>query len=109
MALNVKILKGNEYLYFQAGKRSIYIGPKSDPSKTKADNVMQALEYAWKRADHYDRSIDELLLLLPPELHKQYSAKEVNRLNGKIARWQSRRTHSKTATVRKHKRPIQQD
>ena len=101
MALNVKILKGNEYLYFQAGKRSIYIGPKSDPSKTKADNVMQALEYAWRRAEYYDRSIDELLLLLPADLRKQYGAKEVSRLNGRITKMQSGKQSRTTATPRR--------
>lgn len=97
MALNVKILKGNEYLYFQAGKRSIYIGPKSDPGKAKADNVVQALEYARGRADHYDRSIDELLLLLPTDLRKQYGAKEVSRLSGRISKMQSGRQSRTTA------------
>ncbi len=99
MALNVKILKGNEYLYFQAGKSSIYIGPKRDPSKVKADNVVRALEYAWKRSNHYDESIDELLVLLPPNLYKQYSSKEISRLNGRISRWHPKKTHGQ-ATVR---------
>lgn len=101
MALNIKILKGNEYLYFQAGKRSIYIGPKSDPSKTKADNVVQALEYAWGRAEYYDRSIDELLLLLPTDLRKQYGAKEVSRLNDRISKLQSRKQSRTTTTPRR--------
>ena len=101
MALNVKILKGNEYLYFQAGKRSIYIGPKSDPSKTKAENVVQALEYAWGRAEYHDRSIDELLLLLPTDLRKQYDAKEISRLNGRISKLQSRKQSKTAATPRR--------
>lgn len=86
MALNIKILKGNEYLYFQAGKDSIYIGPKNNPNKMKTDSIIRALDYAWKRANHHDESIDELLLLLPPDLHKQYSIKEINRLNSRILR-----------------------
>lgn len=102
MALNVKILKGNEYLYFQAGKSSIYIGPKSDPSKVKADNVVRALEYAWERSNHYDKSIDELLLLLPPDLHKQYSTEEISRLNSRISKWQSKKTHSRTTATHRH-------
>lgn len=101
MALNVKILKGNEYLYFQAGKRSIYIGPKSDPSKTKTDNVVQALEYAWMRAEYHDKSIDDLLLLLPTDLRKQYGTKEVNRLNGRISKMQSGKQRRTTATSRR--------
>ena len=90
MTLSIKISKGIEYMYFQAGKDSIYIGPKGDPGKAKTDNVVRALEYARERTDHYAESFDELLPLLPARMHEQHVSKEVARLQGRIARYNRR-------------------
>ena len=65
MGLTVKISKGREYLYFQAGKSSIYIGPKDDASRVKTENVVRALDHSLGRVQHYLESLDELLALLP--------------------------------------------
>lgn len=95
MTLNVKMSKGIEYLYFQAGQASIYIGPKSDPGKAKPENVIKALEYTWGRMEHYDKSLEELLPFLPPELRDRYKAKEVARLNGRVTRYSRRSARSR--------------
>lgn len=71
------------------GKKSTYIGLKSDPGKAKVNSVVQALEYAQKRSDHYDKSIDDLFSLLPTDLRKQYGAKEVDRPRNGISKLQS--------------------
>ena len=85
MGLTVKISKGREYLYFQAGKRSIYIGPKDDASKVKAENVVRALEYSQERVSHYLESLDELLALLPEPMRGQYITKQTRVLQDRIA------------------------
>lgn len=87
MTLITKISGGIEYLYFQAGKDSVYIGPKDNPARAKADNVARALDYARDRIDHYTDSLDELLPLLPPDARRQYLAEEITRLGNKIARY----------------------
>ena len=90
MTLNVKVAKGHEYLYFQAGKESIYIGPKGNPKKSKPGNVVRALDYSRERIDHYTKSFDELLPYLPHDMREQHLAKEVSRLNDKAAKYNKR-------------------
>ena len=87
MTLSVKSLNGIEYLYFQAGKSSVYIGPRDEPARAKADNVMRALDHTRERMDHYADSFDELLQFLPPDARRQYLAKEIARLNIRAARY----------------------
>ena len=89
MVLSVKISRGIEYLYFQAGKDSIYIGPKGDPAKAKSDNVIRALDYSRERTDHYLKSFDELLPFLPEVTRKQYLTKQIVRLESKIKHYTS--------------------
>ncbi len=90
VTLHTKILKGKEYLYFQAGRSTIYLGPKDEPDKSKADNVVRALDYTRERMDHYSESFDELLPLLPPKQRDQYMAKEASRLGVKIRKYGKR-------------------
>lgn len=90
MTLNVKIARGHEYLYFQAGKESIYIGPKGNPKKSRVDNVIRALDYSRERIDHYTKSFDELLPFLPPEIREQHLSKEISKLNDKAAKYRKR-------------------
>ena len=71
MGMTVKATKDREYLYFQAGKTTIYIGPKDDASKVKTENVIRALDYSRGRVQHYLDSVDELIALLPEPLRKQ--------------------------------------
>lgn len=85
MGLTVKISRGREYLYFQAGKKSIYIGPKDDTSKTKPENVVEALDYSQGRVQHYLDVVDKLLPLLPEPLRKQYLLKQTDILQERIA------------------------
>ena len=73
MTLITKISNGAEYLYFQAGKKSMYIAPKNDRSKARIENVIKALEYTQDRMEHYAASYDELLQLLPPAECKKYA------------------------------------
>ena len=87
MTLNTKTLSGKEYLYFQAGKESIYIGPKDNPQKAKSENVVRALDYARERMEHYADSFDELLPFLSDELLARHASKEITRLNNKITRY----------------------
>ena len=87
MTLITKVSGGIEYLYFQAGKDSVYLGPKDEPAKAKMKNVMRALDYTRERIDHYTNSLDELLPLLPPDARRQYIAKEISKLNSKAARY----------------------
>ena len=84
MGLTVKISKGREYLYFQAGKRSIYIGPKDDVSRAKTENVIRALEHSQERVQHYLESLDELLALLPEPLREQHTSRQTAILQDKI-------------------------
>ena len=84
MGLTVKISKGREYLYFQAGKRSIYIGPKDDASRVKTDNVVRALDHSLGRVQHYLESLDELLPLLPEPLREQHLLEQIAILQDKI-------------------------
>lgn len=79
LVLTVKISKGKKYLYFQAGKESMYISPKGKPEKARQENVVKAVEYAWERADHYLDAMDELLPMLPASLRKKYSTKSLIR------------------------------
>lgn len=95
VTLHIKVLKEKEYLYFQAGKSTIYLGPKDEPDKSKADNVMRALDHTQERMDHYTESFDELLPLLPPTLREQCISREVVRLNGRIAGYR-KRAHART-------------
>jgi len=92
MTLSVKSLNGIEYLYFQAGKASVYIGPRDDPARAKTENVVRALDHTRDRMDRYADSFDELLSFLPPDARRQYLSNEITRLSGKIARY--RRQHS---------------
>ena len=94
MGLTVKISKGREYLYFQAGKRSIYIGPKDDVSRAKTENVIRALEHSQERVQHYLESLDELLALLPEPLREQYLLKQTSIVQDKAT------TYTKSATKR---------
>ena len=73
MALITKTSNGAQYLYFQAGKKSLYIAPQNDPSKAKIENVIEALEYTQERINHYHESLDELLQFLPAKERKQYA------------------------------------
>ena len=83
MGLTVKISKGREYLYYQAGKNSIYIGPKDDVSKAKTENVVRALEHSQERVQHYLESLDKLLALLPEPPRGQYLLKQTAILQDK--------------------------
>lgn len=84
MGLTVKISKGREYLYYQAGKSSIYIGPKNDVSRAKTENVVRALEHSQERVQHYLESLDELLPLLPEPLREQHTSRQTAILQDKI-------------------------
>ena len=75
MTLSIKIARGKEYLYFQAGKESLYICPKDNPVKVKMENLVRALEHTRERMEHYATSYDELLKLLPPKERKSYARK----------------------------------
>lgn len=75
MTLSIKIARGKEYLYFQAGKESLYICPKDNPAKAKMENLVRALEHTRERMDHYSASYEELLQILPPKERKQYAKK----------------------------------
>lgn len=85
MGLTVKISKGREYLYYQAGKRSIYIGPKDDVSRVKTENVVRALDHSLGRVQHYLESLDELLPLLPKPLRAQYLLNQMSTLQDRVA------------------------
>ena len=85
MGMTVKVSKGREYLYFQAGRKSIYIGPKDDISRVKTENVARALEYSQERVSHYLESLDELLALLPEPTRGQYITKQAAALQDRIA------------------------
>lgn len=76
MGMTIKATKDKEYLYFQAGKTTIYIGPKDDLSKVKTENVIRALDYSRGRVRHYLDSVDELLALLPEPLRKQQISRQ---------------------------------
>lgn len=73
MALQTKSSRGAEYLYFQAGRASLYIAPKGAPSKAKVENVVRALDHVQARLDHYGGAFDELLAFLPPEERRRYA------------------------------------
>ena len=90
MTLNVKISKGIEYLYFQAGKESIYIGPRADPARAKLDNVLRSLKYAQERTEHYMDSLEELLPFLPRQERERFLLRNVSRLNGRIKKYTSK-------------------
>lgn len=87
MGMTVKTSKGREYLYFQAGKKSIYIGPKDDATKAKAENVLKALDYSQERVQHYLESLDEMLPLLPEPLRGQYILKRMATLQDRVAEY----------------------
>lgn len=87
MGMTIKISKGREYLYFQAGKNSIYIGPKDDISRVKTENVVRALEHSQERVRHYLESLDELLALLPEPLRGQHLSRQTAILQDKIAEY----------------------
>ena len=87
MVLNTKISKGIEYLYFQAGKDTLYIGPKGQPSKAKEENVVRALDHVKERMDHYAESYDELLPLLTAEARERRLSTEISGLNDRVARY----------------------
>ena len=84
MGLTIKTAKDKEYLYYQAGKKTIYIGPKDAPSKAKTDGIIQALEHSRQRVQHYLKSTDELLDMLPEPLRKQQLIKQKSMLQDKI-------------------------
>lgn len=73
MTLIVKTSRGAEYLYFQAGPKSLYIAPKNNPSKAKVENVKKALDYTKERISHYNESLEELLQFLPAKERRQYT------------------------------------
>ena len=85
MALNTKVSKGIEYLYFQAGKDTLYIGPKGQPDKAKEENVVRALDHVKERMDHYVESYDELLPFLTAEGRERRLSAEIVGLNDRIA------------------------
>ncbi len=85
MTFTIKISKGRKYLYFQAGKESMYISPKNNPEKANQENVVRALEYAWERAEHYLESVDELLPMLPEHLHKKHMVRKAARLRDRAS------------------------
>ena len=72
MTLIIKSSRGANYLYFQAGPKSLYIAPENDHSKAKQENVIEALKYTRERINHYNDSFDELLQFLPPKERKRY-------------------------------------
>ncbi len=72
MTFTVKTSKGRKYLYYQAGKESLYIGPQNKQDKAKQENVLKALEHAWGRAGHYLDAADDLLSMLPAPLRKKH-------------------------------------
>lgn len=76
MTFTVKISEGRRYLYYQAGKESLYIGPQSKPDKAKQENVLRALEHAWERAEHYLDAADDLLPMLSAPLRKKHVARQ---------------------------------
>lgn len=84
MTFTVKVSKGREYLYFQAGKESMYISPKGKPDRANQENVAKALEYAWERAEHYLESVDELLPMLPKHLRAKHMARKVALLRDRV-------------------------
>ncbi len=89
MTLIIKIIKGIEYLYFQAGDDTIYIGPNDDSTRSKMNNVMKALEYSRERTDRYIRSLDELLQFLPARTRERYLSRQIARLQRGIKHYES--------------------
>lgn len=92
VVLNIKVSKGIEYLYFQAGKDTLYIGPKGKPEKAREENVIRALEHVSERLDHYAESYDELLPFLTPKTRSRYVEKEITKLNGRITKYGGHRS-----------------
>jgi len=86
LTFTVKTSKGRKYLYYQAGKESLYISPQNKPDKAKQENVLEALEHAWERAEHYLDAADDLLPMLPAPLRKKHAARQAALLRGKAAR-----------------------
>lgn len=86
MTFTVKTAKSRRYLYYQAGKESLYIGPQSKPDKAKQENVLRALEHAWGRAGHYLDAADDLLSMLPTPLRKKHMTRRMKLLQGKATR-----------------------
>ena len=92
MVISTKISKGIEYLYFQAGKDTLYIGPKDKPEKSKEENVIRALEHISGRLDHYGASYAELLPLLTPEMRNRYVEKELDNIGDRITTYKKYRS-----------------
>lgn len=97
MTFTVKISKGREYLYFQAGRESMYISPKNKPERADQENVVKALEYAWQRAEHYLDAIDDLLPMLPEHLLKKHMAKKAALLRDRVTGYATANKKSKQA------------
>ena len=86
MTFTVKTSKGRKYLYYQAGKESMYIGPQNKPDKAKQENVLRALEHARERTEHYLEAADELLPMLPEPLRKKHMARQATLLRTRATR-----------------------
>ena len=86
MTFTVKTSKGRKYLYYQAGKESLYISPQNKPDNAKQENVLKALEHAWERTEHYLDAADDLLPMLPAPLRKKYMARQAVLLRDKAVK-----------------------
>lgn len=56
MVLITQTSSGAQYLYFQAGPKSLYIASKGDPSKAKLENVVRAVKYVQERIKYNNES-----------------------------------------------------
>ena len=86
LTFTAKISKGRKYLYYQAGKESMYISPQNKPDKAKQENVLRVLEHARERTEHYLEAADELLPMLPESLRKKHMARQANLLLNRATR-----------------------
>ena len=80
MTFNTKIFEAKKYIYFQAGRKSMYNSLKKNPEKVNLKNVTKDLDCVWGRAKHYLKSIDDLLPLLSEHLYKKHMAKKTSKL-----------------------------
>lgn len=87
MVFKVKSYKGREYLYYQAGKKAIYIGPKGNPTKVKVENLLLALDHSTGRVHHYLETLDDLLALLPGPLSAQDLKDRITTLQEELAEY----------------------
>lgn len=67
----------------------MYISPKNRPEKANQENVVKSLDHAWERAEHYLKSIDDLLPMLPEHIYKKHMAKKASKLRDRVAMYES--------------------